>query len=201
MARNLCLAAFAFLAISAGMASIASAAEFHSETTNTTLKGEQIGEEVFTFNAGTVKCNSMTETGSVAAKTTSEIDTAPSFSGCTAFGFVSTVIDTNGCTLKWTWVAFTLHLTCPTGKVIHITAFNCWVTLGPQTISGFTIINFGIGVGRFLKMVKKFTGLTYTQVSKSFPGCTSGTFTNGTWQGESALSGSSGGTQVGIWSE
>jgi hypothetical protein len=59
MARNLkalCLAVFALLAVSAGMASAASAAEYHSEITNTTIKGEQVGEETLTFNAGTVKC-------------------------------------------------------------------------------------------------------------------------------------------------
>jgi len=200
--KRFCIAAFALLAISAGIASTALAAEYHSEITNTTIKGEQIGEEALTFNAGTVKCKKVTETGTVSPATASEIELEPEFSECTAFGFVNTLIDRNGCKFKWTWLPPTLHLVCPAGKTIHITAFNCWVKIGPQTISGLAIVKAGIGIARIIKLIKSFSGLLYTQESKSFPGCTNGSFTNGTWSGESELKGfNSEGKQVGIWSE
>jgi hypothetical protein len=76
------------------------------------------------------------------------------------------------------------------------------VKIGPQTISGVTIVKAGIGIFRVIKFLKNFSGLSYTQESKSFPGCTNGSFTNGTWVGESELKGfNSSNEQVGIWSE
>jgi hypothetical protein len=44
----------------------------------------------------------MTESGTVAPATASEIELEPAFSECTAFGFVNTPIDMNGCKFKWT---------------------------------------------------------------------------------------------------
>jgi len=46
------------------------------------------------------------------------------------------------------------------------------------------------------------SGIKYTQDSKSFPGCTNGTFTNGTFVGEGLARGqNTTGEQVGIWKE
>jgi hypothetical protein len=201
--KALGLALAAVMAMAA-FASPASAAEFHSEVAHTEIKGEQEEAlDVFTTNAGTVKCNTATYTGTTSAVTTSEITVTPAYSNCTAFGFVNTPIDTNNCHYTFTSNPGTppvMHIVCPSAP-ITVTAFNCWVTVGSQTVnSGITYTNSGVGSARDITVDKTISGLTYTQHSKSFPGCSIGTFTNGTFTGSTTIKGTNtAGTQVGIW--
>ncbi|HEX7278881.1 MAG TPA: hypothetical protein VF255_04565 [Solirubrobacterales bacterium] len=181
----------------------ASAANFHSEVAHTQISGE--GSPFFSgfsFNAGKVSCGTETFSGTQAAATTSELNLTPSFPGyCTAFGFISTVVDVNGCSFKLTPSSHPdLHIVCP-GNPITITGFNCHVTIGSQTVNtGVTYVNNGVGATREITASLNLTGLTYTQSSKSFPGCTNGTFNNGTYQNPIRLKGATTiGTQVGIW--
>jgi hypothetical protein len=200
--KALGLALAAVMAMAA-FASSAYAAEFHSEATHTEIKGEQEETDVFTTNAGTVKCTTATYVGTTSAATTSEITVTPTYSNCTAFGFVNTPIDTNNCHYTFTsnpTVPPVLHILCPTAP-ITVTAFNCWVTVGSQTVnSGIEYTNKGAGTTRDVTVDVNISGLTYTQHSKSFPGCTNGTFTNGTYVGKATVKGTNtAGTQVGVW--
>jgi hypothetical protein len=172
---------------------------FHSEVEHTLGSGAAVGEMVFTVNAGTIKCKKVTGTGTMSAKTTTEVTSFPTFSECTAFGFVNTTIDTNGC-----WNVITadieVHLKCPAGQTMVITAFNCWVSVGPQSATSVEYVNTGSGSSRTILAREEGTGIHYVQTSKSFPGCTSGTFTNGTATGEILTKGTNTeGKQVGIW--
>jgi len=121
------------------------AGDFHSEKTDTTLTGSQIGENVITFNAGTWKCTEETYSGTGAASSTTEttFKLTPSFSGA----------------------------------------------------------NEGSGTSRDIKINLSVSGMGYTQLSKSFPGCTNGTFANGTYNGAATVQGSKEGKAVGIWRE
>ncbi len=206
----------AFAAVSATGASANS--KFTSESGHTELKGSQIGIDKFKTAAGTVECNEATYTGTSASTETTEQTINPTYSECKAFGFVNAVIDMNGCdylfTIKTEGVPAvqknSIHIVCPAEKVISVTAFNCEVTVPPQTIeNGVTYINSGTGgTGMDIETTVHATGLTYIQHSKSFPGCTTngGTgglstslYHDGTYDGTATLQGkTTAGAAVGI---
>ena len=196
--KALGLAFVAVLALGALSATAASAAEFHSEAAHTILDGSQpVGEDdVWTFNAGTVKCTSATYSGTQSSATTASLSVKPTYSGCTAFGFVNTpvhwecVLFFNGSRLVW-WFC-----------IIEVTAFNCTVKVAPQELpNGVTYDNAGSGTSRDITATFNLSGIKYTQESKAFPGCTNGTFTNGTYKGSATITGTNTtGSAVGIWS-
>jgi hypothetical protein len=179
------------------------ASDFHSEASHTVVGGSQSGEDVMTFNAGTVKCKKTSYVGTASSQTFFSVALAPNFSECTAFGFVGATVDVNLCQYNfhavdfWGWTG--LDISC--GSAVTITAFNCWVTIGSQEINGgVTYTNKGSGSGRYIEAAMKISGLKYTQHSKSFPGCSSGTFTNGQIAGLATLVGlGTTAESVGIW--
>jgi hypothetical protein len=197
------LAIAAVLAMAAMSVSVASAAEFHSEVEHTILTGEQVGEDVFTVNAGTVKCKKANYEGTQAAKTTTTQTVKPTYSECVAFGFVNTPIDTNGCEYTFHTEGPTTDIVCPAGKSIVVTAFNCEVKVGSQ--NGLKTVSFkteGAGTSRDVKTNVELAGIAYSQTSKSFPGCTAGNFTNGTYKGAATVKGeTTTGVSVGVWYE
>jgi hypothetical protein len=201
MLKALAVAIGAVIALAAFSGSVW-AAEFHSEVAHTQISGSQVGTDVFTVNAGTVKCTEAKYSGTqTSGVTSSEIKVTPSYSGCTAFGFVNATVDVNGCPKLFTAnLNPILHLICFENP-ITVTAFNCWVKISSQTIGlGITYTNEGAGATRDIKVSENISGITYTQESKSFPGCTNGTFTNGTYTGAATYKGANtAGTQVGIW--
>jgi hypothetical protein len=178
--KTLGLALVAVLAVAA-MATATAGAEWHVHETGT-VKGINVGEEVFTTNAGNVKCEVSEYNGSVASTTPGAIRFKPTYKNCTAFGFVNTPIDVGTCEKEITTpvnTTSTYHwVNCATP--IRITAFNCEVTIGnqgPLSHITWTQIN---GPPPHIQGHTTTTGVKYTQHSKSFPGCTNGTFTNGT---------------------
>lgn len=178
------------------------AAEFHSESSHSLISGEQhAGEDTSSVNAGTIRCSHRTYVGTPNTPTSATLRIAFAYSGCRAFGFVNTTIHTNGC-------EFVLHITsgatsidCPVGQTITTTAYNCWVTTGSQGPLGpVTYTSNGTGISRDVTMDINITGLQYTQHSKSFPGCTNGSFNNGTYTGSMTMrAANTAGSQVGIW--
>jgi hypothetical protein len=200
-ALGLALAAVMALAAFSGSAS---AAEFHSEVAHTQISGNQVGSDVFTTNAGTVKCSETTYSGTqTTGVTSSESKVTPKYGGCTAFGFIGATIDVNGCTYIFTPnTEPSLHIVCGE-KPIEVTTPTCVVTVGSLTVNhGVVYTNEGAGTSRDIRVKVNLTGLTYTQHNKSFPNCTggAGTFTNGTYTGEATVKGANtAGTQVGIW--
>lgn len=192
--KSLGLVMFAMMAL-AIPASTASA-EFHSEAAHTILSGSQPAEvnDVFTFNAGTVTCTSATYSGTSTTTTSSGIEVTPAYSGCTAFGFVNALVDINGCRYHFRWALPPWHLICPPGQSVTVTAFNCHVRIGSQTIEAPSITYTHGGSGTttdltFHGNVPGLTGIVYSQESKSFPGCTNGTFKNGAYKGAGTITG------------
>ncbi|HEX7278112.1 MAG TPA: hypothetical protein VF255_00685 [Solirubrobacterales bacterium] len=206
MLRTIKLAASCAFVVALGAltGTAAVAADFHSEVAHTEYIGEQhASEDTWTFNAGTVRCSHVTWEGTETVATTTTLTLTPTTSGCKAFGFVNTAID-HRCSLtlhtkSGTSTAGTETIECPQYETI--TAFNCWVTIGPQgPLTGVTYTNQGAGTSRDITIDFNTTGIEYTQHSKSFPGCTNGTFKNGTHQGSLTLKGfNTAHEQVGIW--
>ena len=133
MIRNfkvLGLALVAAFAMSAVVASAASA-QFTSNSYPTTVTAvSELGNDVFTVDGTSVECKSHFE--GTAAEATTKITITPTYTNCKAFGFLSATVAMNGCD-------FVFHsngevdVECPTGKNIVITASSCEVDVGTQT--------------------------------------------------------------------
>jgi hypothetical protein len=200
--KALGLALFAVLALTALSASAASAAvEFHSEGSETVLSGSQVAEDVFTTNAGTVRCKNATYSGISNAATTATQTVTPTYSECTAFGFVGATIHTNGCTYTFSAANNTVTIGCAAGKAIEVTTPTCDVKVGAQgPLKGITYTNGGSGTTRDITVDVSIEGLHYEQTGTSFPACTTGTFTNGKYSGSATVTGeSTENKHLGIW--
>ena len=138
MTRNLKalgLALVAVFAMSVVGASAASAAtEFHAEKAPVTLTGSQhAGEDVFTTDAGTVSCENASYVGSQATATALTSSATPSYSGCHATFGLNTTIDVNECKYIFHSDTKKVDISCPSGKVLAVTAPGCEITVGSQT--------------------------------------------------------------------
>jgi hypothetical protein len=200
--RNLGLALLAVMAMGALSSSAASAGEFHSESgTETVIKGSQVGTDVITVNAGTVKCSEVTYAGTQAGATATTVKVTPTYSECTAFGFVNTKIDTNGCEFELSGDNGSVKIICPAGKAITVTAFNCEVTIfGQEVHEVLTYTNYGVASTRHIG-TNWHLSIKYIQHSKSFPGCSGHTTTfSGTWSSASTIRCYTlAGVQIGCW--
>jgi hypothetical protein len=213
MIRNLKVLGLVLVAVFAMSAVAASGAfaavEFHSEIAATTLKGEQVGTNVFHAGAGhDVECTTAKYEGTTTAVTQASVEVRPTFSGCRAFGFATTDVNTNSCTL-WI-VAATLkgfyqnstHTgVCP-AIVLTPTFLGssvCTVNVKPGTTEyNLDVTNEGSSTTRDVKVTSTATGVPYEEVSGG--GCGVGSGTNGELTGSVTTKGfNSGGTQVGIW--
>jgi hypothetical protein len=207
-AKRLMVAALVVWVTGLAGAQLSSGAEFHSSSSHTILDGSQIGEDVFTFNAGTLKCKSISSTGTTSSATTSSISLSPTLSECTAFGFVSSPVHMNKCVFQYV-IFFQQdyeNIICPEGKVIEVTAFNCLLTIGSQSnLTTWTATIIGHTPTRLMKLALSIAGISYTQHSKSFPGCSSNETkprTDGTHKGEVTVTGTNTtGEQVDLWYE
>lgn len=180
------------------------AGEFHSEIgTDTAIKASQVGTDVTTVNGGTWKCNEITYSGTQVGATATTIKVVPRFSECSAFGFVNIPIDSQQCTYEFSGDNSNMVIACPATEPLTVTSFNCWVTIPSQTIvGGVTYANTGSGSSRDLDITLNLSGFHYIQHSKSFPGCSNGTRTDGKETGQITLLGfTTGGAQTGVWRE
>jgi hypothetical protein len=183
----------ALFALAGVVSASASAAEFHSEVTETSVFGEQEGENIFHTAAGNVKCkkatftqNNIMGTGSGTNFAIPQLSLSPEYSECTGFGqpviihihggtYTVTVISTtSGKTVIIQGSGGAIEITVPTG--------NCNVTIAGQTPTGSVdLANTGTGATEFVKMIATVTGIAYTVDS-----------TNGKVAGESTTCGTVG---------
>jgi hypothetical protein len=158
----------------------ASAAAFHSEVTETSIFGEQEGENVFTTASGNVKCkkstftqNNIMGTGSGTNFSIADVTAIPVSTDCTAFGQAAT-LDMNGGAFTITPISATtgsvvivqgtapIEITVPTGA--------CDVTIAGQTPTGDAdLANTGSGASAFIKVTLTLTGIAYTVDSTAEP--------------------------------
>lgn len=211
--RLLCSA----LAVTAISAPAAHAVQFHSEVESTTLKATQVGTDVVTFNAGTVKCNEAIYFGSQATLTASSIELEPVYSECTSFGFAGSIVNVNGCRYRTTNLSgasppysASLDIVCPAGKAITVVSklagtTKCTVEIPPQTGLTKKSVEPGSGTGskRNLIVTIGLTGIAYSQKAGNGIGAckTEEGLSNGTYTGEEEIRGFEGEIQKGIWVE
>jgi len=211
MIRNLKvlgLALVAMLAMAAMGASAASAAEFHSEGSETILTGKQEALDVFSTTGGTVECDEATYVGSQTGTTTTTSKATPTYSKCTAFGFASASINTNGCEYQFHSNGTVDIVNCKTNEGIIVTASlfgtqKCKVTVVPQTgINGITYTSIGSGTTREITIDVESNNVEYIEHGGTgFGACSSSTAQkNGEYEGSSVVTGENKvGTHLGIW--
>ena len=182
MTRNLKalgLALVAVFAMSALAAGSASAAEFHSEGENTTVKASQVTTHVFKTTAGEVTCAKATFEGNQAAKTASSITVNASYTEChiNFFGTkVSATVNMNGCD----------YVLYAANKADVVTAAGCTVEVGAQT--GKTTVNYSNN-GTHIDISPNLTGLVYNHSGFT---CGTGSGTTGTYTGSTTAEGNKG---------
>jgi len=158
MSRNhkrLALIAVAVLAFIAQSVSGAAASPLTIEGggAKTWFTGDQDNGKHKFISSATVECNNAVFfAASSEGATINELTVNVTYSGCSAFGFASTDIKTNGCVFTYTtptsvgegvvtWDAAGVHLVCPEGKKIDVTPTTfgvsvCTQSVGSQTPTG-----------------------------------------------------------------
>jgi hypothetical protein len=159
--KTLGLAAMAALALTAMVGvSSASATEFHA-TGSTTLTGV-VGENnhVLTIEGSSQTCNNVVFSGTAAASGTSETTTLhPSYSNCTSFGIINSVINTHSCNYMFNANTNTMALEhCSnvngTGPItiVALSGFgNCRTEIADRSVNGVAI-NQAINNQTFINM-------------------------------------------------
>lgn len=191
----------------------ASGQAFHfgsDHSAHVVLKGAQhAGEDVFSTEAGSFRCKTITYSGTVneADTATTEFSVTPAFSSCIGLGFINIPIHVNGCQYKFT--AITKEGSNYEGKVdivcgakpIEFTVPGCTVTVGSQNGLGkVTFTNVGSGTTREVTIDLNLTGIHYVQHDAGIT-CSNGTRTNGTYVGALLVTGqnTSGTQHVGVF--
>lgn len=119
------------------------APRFEAEGYAAALSGEQVAGKAHTlsFEGGlSASCSQASFTGALSADA-GAFTVAPTYSGCSAFGFSEATIALNGCTYSYSlsgevWRANypgSAAISCPEGKAITITAGACTVTIPAQS--------------------------------------------------------------------
>jgi hypothetical protein len=123
--KSIGLALVAVFAMSAVVASAASAQKITTlGQTNVTLTGSG-GEQKFTAGAAEVKCTGVTGTTTGVQNEQAEVTVAPVYTGCTLTeaGVVSpAIVHMNGCAYVFTSSGTVVHIECPANQVIKVTA-------------------------------------------------------------------------------
>jgi hypothetical protein len=195
------LALFTVCAMAALSAPTAGAEQWHIGGASGTVQDTNEGESTYTINAGTAKCKTIEFNGSYAASTVSSQTVKPTYKECTAFGFINTPIDVGTCEFRFNTpvgTTSTMDIINCGATPITITSFNCWVTIGNQNGLGHIVWTNVPGTPDHVLAHFTISGTTYTQHSKSFPGCTNGTFSNGTVVGTTTYKAFVAGSQVNL---
>jgi hypothetical protein len=175
----------AALALTAVMASAAQATTtFTAGSSSGKIQVTQTTEQVFTTNAGTVRCTGSTQTGTFTAASFTSLTVTPSYSGCKAFGFLSATVDVAGCSYTFTGNASgstaSLHINCTAGNEIRVTTTGCVVHVPSQGNRSDVRFTNGGGTPDDVNAEATLSGITYTATS----GCLNAGFAaNGTLTG------------------
>ena len=197
--RTISLSLFAMLAMSAiGAVGATSASAFTlllSEPAAQLVLAGQKGNHVFTVEEKAVECTTVKFHGATTALSQTLIEVSPTYTGCTAFGFINSTVHVNGC-------KYLLHISgltdinCPTGKDIQILVANgsgCTILVLPQTGLEKTTFTNALGAnGRMAVQV----GIAITNIAVHSNGkglgCPSAAATKGEYTGTSVAEGDSG---------
>ena len=187
--KSLGLALVAALAISAMVASLASADEFQSESEGITLVGAQEkhkeGEvekfDRFATSGGVVECTTVTYSGSQSSKKASSLSVKPAYSGC-SFAGLTAEVQPNGCEFVYTFVEATTNgeeeLKCPAGEELTIMAGpvatrRCVIHVSTQKVGGIIFTNLGSGKTREVLISVNAGKVKYSQTAGTGAGACS----------------------------
>jgi hypothetical protein len=150
-AKVLSLAVVVAFALTAVVASAASAASFHAEKSPVTITGSRAAAHPIKTDPGTIDCNTVTFHGERTAITTTQQTMTATYSNCTLatiFGNIAVTVNFNGCHYLFT-ANREVHTNCPAGANVVISGPGCTVTIPPQTIEhGVEYTNQGAGTTR-----------------------------------------------------
>jgi hypothetical protein len=205
--KALGLALVAVLAMSAVVASAASASKFESAKYPVNLTGSQSTTHKFTAGGTEVTCKSATFKGS--ASGASETQTIhPEYKECTAFGFLGATITTTGCDYKFhagaetgtNKHAGTVDVVCEAGKAIKVSASTCALEIkGQNGLSAVSFLNetSGANAGK-VTVGANVASIAYTTTQDGFlcPLAGTGNFNNGGYTGDTLVSGDNGAISV-----
>jgi hypothetical protein len=164
--KTLGIAMVAVLALSAVVASAASATNFTASKYPTagTATSEK-GNDDFKTEAGSVECKAHF---AVAALTepSETVTVTPTYTECKAFGFLNATVNMNGCDYVFHSNG-QVDVVCASGGPIKITAGTCETTIAAQSGLGTVdLANSGTGISAQATV----TGIAYT-VTKDGIGC------------------------------
>ena len=187
--RTLILSLVAVFAISAVVASVASAAApeyVYGGAAGSKFTGKQVNTQIFTVEAGKSECKEGKFEGTVpASKISATLTVKYSYASCKSFGVASTVVN-EGCEyefLKPVVLSANVNVIGALCKTV-ITAGTCKVTVEKQgPLEKVTYVNEGAGTGATgMEVTTKVEKIKYTQVAACPNGA--GTFTNGKYEGK-----------------
>jgi hypothetical protein len=190
-AKVLGLAIVAALALTAVMASAASATNFTAASYPVKISGTQSESHKFTVGGGTVTCTTATFSGEATAASET-LTMVPTYSNCTAFGFVGakvTGFSSTGCDYTF-YSGGNVDLDCASGHVT-IDAGDCTVTLEPgknQSLHENVYTNNTPTSGK-VTVHSNVTGIHATVIDDGFCVITPGTYTNATYTGTTVVEG------------
>jgi hypothetical protein len=206
------VAAFAMSTVVASAAS-ATAWQFHSNTDNSILTGEQHNVDVVSYDSGAYRCSSVTYTGTAAGTTNSTITVTPAYSGCKLAFIINITVNPTGC--AYTFHAETIDangnyegsvdIECTDGSVIDVIAPGCEITVPAQTgLKKVTFTNLGSGHTQEVTVdVNISNTITYIEHQKTGSTCeNSGTphTTNGSYTGNALVTGENASKEhIGVW--
>jgi len=204
----------AVLAMSAMVASAASADVLTAESVPTTITGNgDSSTHTMGFDIGQFKCSGASYHGAVSASPSSQVTLTPVYTSCTLAG-LAPVISLNGCDyllhINAASTEGTTDITCSAGQEITLSApavalRKCIIHIPPQTGLGpITVSNIGTGTTREITLNMNISGLKYSQTTgtSEVGNCaTADGTTNGTYTGKAVLTGekSSTGVHIGIF--
>jgi len=179
---GLCLLiVLAMSATGGGGASATSGGHFTSEANHTEISGtestgfiEGIRHTIQFFAMGSVvKCHSASYTGTLPAKTVTEITLTPEYFNCTMNEETDPTpssITMNGCDYLFTIRSnnvdsefSTVHLKCPAGKEIEIHTTNCTLKIPGQTTEGAAYNKITVAGKHAITLIVNTDKLTYSR--------------------------------------
>ena len=185
------------------VASPASATSFKASGYPALAKGEQKSAS-FKTEGGTVECKKFNFEADLAPGGAEELEAFPTFSECSAFGFVSATVTATGCAFRGKAAVSKIELSCEAESKVVITASTCEIqmTPGAEVPEGTTYTNV-TGPPKTVEVKVALTGVPYTVTKDGFlcPFGGTGSKTNGEISVTSLVKGFKGESQVDLFTE
>jgi len=133
----------------------------------TATSGASAGIETFNTEAGSVKCD--TSYTAELTEGSSTVAVSPSFSNCSAFGFLSATVDPEECEyvlhageeVETGKYAATADLVCPEGQAVRITAASCEADVEAQEGLSTVYVTNGEGSPAALEVEPEIAEINY----------------------------------------